>query len=372
MNRTLTVFLRDTITVCAAGFMLAGCGESRPLTPPLGTRAAEVSPMGEDAASWRNLYVVNGAGGPSYFGTVTVYKPGKKMPMRTISKGLSGPFALAFDASGNLYVGNAGKITVYRRGTRSLIRTINLGQPSTRRNVWRLAFDNAGYLYVDVFADPQGSRYHGFVAIYPPGSSRRFATIRKGINTPVDLAIDRAGYVFVANAYNLGDHHNGWISVYPSRSTHLLRTIAYGIPYGEFPDRLAFDGSGNLYSGNLSDITVYAPGSRKVLRIIRHGVNFPLGLRFDSSGNLYVANCTNACSTGYGSVTVFAPGASRPMQIITHGIYNPKDLVFDNAGRLYVANQTNYSVSVYKPGHDYPMEVITRGISDPIAVGIGP
>jgi hypothetical protein len=352
--------------------LLVGCGESQPLPPSWGTRAPDVSTTGKDATPWRNLYVVNGAGGPNYFGTVTVYTPGKKMPMRTISKGLSGPFVLAFDASGNLYVGNAGKVTVYRRGTRSLIRTISLGQPSTRRNVWRLAFDNAGYLYVDVFAGTQGQGYHGFVAIYPPGSSRRFATIRKGINIPVDLAIDRAGYVFVANAYNLGNNHNGWISVYPSRSTHLLRTITDGIPYGEFPDRLAFDSLGNLYSGNLSDITVYAPGGSKVLRTIKHGVNFPLSLRFDSSGNLYVANCTNACSTGYGSVTVFAPGASRPMRIITHGIYNPFDLVFDNAGRLYVANPTNYSVSVYKPGHDYPMQVITKGIADPTAVGIGP
>ena len=143
----------------------------------------EATKTSNDSTSWRNLYVVNQAGG--LFGTVTVYAPGKKTPSRTIGRGIEAPLALAFDRSGNLYIGNAGTVTVYRRGTRSLLRTLKLGEATGRLEVFGLAFDREGYLYVAVYAGSEGEGHPGFVAIYPPNSSHRFAIIERSYRRPV-------------------------------------------------------------------------------------------------------------------------------------------------------------------------------------------
>jgi hypothetical protein len=83
------------------------------------------------AASAPNLYVANFVGN-----SVSVYAPGKTSPLRTISKGIAGARALAFDAAQNLYVANfsANTVTVYApRGT-AVIRTISQGVYKPRRS----------------------------------------------------------------------------------------------------------------------------------------------------------------------------------------------------------------------------------------------
>jgi hypothetical protein len=350
------------IIVGVAIALLVGCGGGQ---PPIGVSGMPLPGLigVETPEAWRDLYVLDGNGGPGYSGTVTVYHPGERKPFRTVSKGMGAPQSIAFDRAGNLYVGNVGGITVYRRGTNTLIRTIKFGK-GVYGSVFALAFDRDGYLYANVFTTG------GFIAIYYPNSSRRFATIRDQIHSPSDIKFDHAGDLFVANGSN--KRGNGWISVYAPRSTRPLRIIRGGFSFSENPFKLAFDREDNLYSGNESDITVYAPRGDEPFRTIQHGVNFVQDMEFDADGNLYVANCTDACSSGNGTVTVYAPGKDAPMRTITAGIYNPFHLTLDALGRLYVANWTNYSVSVYRPGENLPVEVITDGVSLPYWVAFGP
>lgn len=57
---------------------------------------------------------------------VTVYTAGTTSLLRTISQGVSGPRALAFDGSGNLYVTNQGgnTVTAYAPGSGTVMRTL--------------------------------------------------------------------------------------------------------------------------------------------------------------------------------------------------------------------------------------------------------
>jgi DNA-binding beta-propeller fold protein YncE len=55
-------------------------------------------------------------------------------------------------------------------------------------------------------------------------------------------------------------------------------------------------------------VTVYAPGSKSVLRTISQGLNDPGALAFDGSGNLYVANITGNAVTVYATEGVFTDG----------------------------------------------------------------
>lgn len=401
-------YYRCVFGVLATAVVLTGCGDAG--RPPMGPPPASFSAMRafakpsvlierpvlpdycpgeplpssnnstfhniETPAVVRHLYVVNQGCGPVGHGSVMVYTPGQKKPLRVIGRHVEGPESLAFDRFGNLYVGNVDTITVYRRGTNNLIRTINL-PPSVP---FALAFDHKGYLYAALFSIQEKP---GWVMVFAPSSSKPMLTITREIGSPSDVVFDRQDNVYVANAGGIFGHLYGSINVYAPRSRRLLRVIHDGFRIGkhdEQPFKLAFDSAGNLYSANINDVTVYAPGSSKVMRRIDHDILFPHAIRFSKAGDMYVANCTNSCSSGRGGVAIFAPGERKAKQIIKIGIRNPYDLTFDAAGRLYVANSLGFdlkksypgTVTVYNPGGSRPVETISNGLGLPSAVRFGP
>jgi hypothetical protein len=78
-----------------------------------------------------NIYVSNGDPGGS--GSVVVYQHGSTTPSYTITNGINGPYTLAVDANGNLYVGNfqqspsatVSSVSVYAPGATTPSYTIN-------------------------------------------------------------------------------------------------------------------------------------------------------------------------------------------------------------------------------------------------------
>jgi sugar lactone lactonase YvrE len=358
MRFTPSAFLSSVL----AAVLLTAC--SVPAVPTAAQSVAWNPPTAPAAGPIRSrlsLYVASAGANQ-----IVVFAPGAFAPLRTISKGLSRPMALAFDAAGNLYAGNTNSVTVYGRHSSKLVRRIDLSGNGGCL-VYALAFDRGGFLYVACVSPGSGP---GFVAIYRPGATRRFATITDRISQPVDVGVNGRGQIFVANA-SPASGQSGWISVYSPRGTHARRVIDDGFSPTEVPWRLAFDRSDNLYVANTHDVTVYAPGESRVERTINRGVSFPHALAFDAAGSLYVANCTSACSRR-GSVTVFAAGKSRPTRRITHGIHTPVGLVVDSSGNLYVANRTGYDVSVYSQGHSLPLGSLSPDGESPSAIALGP
>jgi hypothetical protein len=201
--------------------------------------------------------------------SILVYAPGQKKPLRTITLGIHEPVAMAVDAAGNVYVGNAGSaqrhasITEYAAGSTSVSRKITSGLK------WpgSLAVDGSG----DLFAANQGAS----VIEYAPNSIRRLRTIRHGIAGASAFAIDPAGTLYVGNT---GDpSRRGWISV-------------------------------------------YAPGSSSPAYKISRGINDPRALALDGDDNLYVANWAYGRQ---GSVTVYAPNTQHPVHSVESGKYGP-------------------------------------------------
>lgn len=231
---------------------LSGCNGAQPAVGIPKTQPAAVSAMLAPSAtsvadetvfengippSWRNLYVINNAGGRYYFGTVTVYRPGKTTPIRTISKDMGDPGSLAFDRNGNLYVGNDGWVSVYVRGKDALLRKIKIG---SNNSVHSMTFDRDGYLYVasSVFPNRGGS-----VKIFAPNSARLVGEIRKGISAPWSIRTCRSGLIFVSNTYGYA-HAHAWVNVYAPRTDKPVRVLKQGLPYIH---SLACDTAGNLY-----------------------------------------------------------------------------------------------------------------------------
>ena len=294
--------LTQIVGACITAALLVACGGGNGLSSstPMSVAQQVVAnqsgigrPALRHATSGANLYVANG--GAYSGGTVTVYAPGSKSVLRTISQGLNDPGALAFDGSGNLYVANitGNAVTVYAMGGSSLIETISQGvlRPDA------LAFDSSGDLYVaNSFTKADG--FGRTVTVYAPGSTKLLRTITKGVCYPIALAFDSSGNLYVADEFQLApkckgtrDPSTGSVTVYAPGSETVLRTIKKGLSYPG-PFALVFDASGNLYVANEggNTVPVYAPGSTKVLRTISGDMVNPEVLAFDGSGNLFVAN----------------------------------------------------------------------------------
>jgi hypothetical protein len=95
-------------------------------------------------------------------------------------------------------------------------------------------------------------------------------------------------------------------------------------------------------------------------------------LAFDSSGDLYVANFATVAS----NVTVYAPGSTKVLRTISQGVSDPSALTIGPSDYLYVANTDPASpastVTEYAPGKTSPVRTIFLGVSDPWALAIGP
>jgi sugar lactone lactonase YvrE len=282
--------------------------------------------------------------------------------LRTISKGVGSADALAFDASGDLYVGSlSGSVTSYAAGTKKLKLTITAGITAPDA----LAFDGLDNLYV---ASNQFSSTDT-VTVY---TGKKLILTIQGVDGPSALAFDSSGDLYVANC---GDCGQGGpttkysVQVYAPDSSAVLRTISKGL---STPFSLAFDKSGDLFVGNSGSVTEYDQ-EKKLKRTITSGVNSARAVAVDASNNLYVAN------NGLNTVTVYSP-KGKLLRTISSGLAGPQALAIDGSGNLYVANcngcQTgNYgpdSITVYAPGSTTPSETITNGVNFPMALAFGP
>ena len=281
-----------------------------------------------------NLYVANQDND-----TVSEYAGGTLMATLT---GVNGPVALALDANGDLCVANSDNtVSVYlgsSLASGSTTPDITLGGLD---NPVALAFDANGNLYVANYGNGAGTTVSVFLAAsVTSGNTAPDATLA-GLFAPQALAFDSNGNLYVANS------GSDSVSVFDQSSlaqgsTTPDTTLATGL----MPDSLAFDANGNLYVANYGDntVSVFARGSTTAAATLT-GLDAPSGLVCDALGNLYVSN------SGANSVSVFVLGGTTPIASLT-GLTGPASLALDGGGDLYVANYDNgagVTVSEFAP-----------------------
>jgi hypothetical protein len=306
-----------------------------------------------------------------------VYTLGAAIRKRSITAGLEHPFALALDASGDLYVKNNGSrrnggyVNIYAPGSSSLL-SADLARGTSA--VW--AVDPSGWLYVTLFSEyeecraplpcvwyervvidayaPHGSTLTQTISYSEPCGTQRicpnndlvvdphgsvytyersgggFSIWTQGLTSRLGLPFNESvsdGIAWTAFDVSGARYEDDGLAVneYSPLSSSLLRTITPGVAKSS---TLVVDSLNNLYVANETgpSVTVYAPGQTSVLRTITNGITAPIRLRIDRFNNLYVLNGPST-SHPTGAVTVYAPGASTSFITITYHIYNPEDMV---------------------------------------------
>ena len=219
-------------------------------------------------------------------GEIITVTPGGKVSTFAKVKAPGVLWGVAFDGSGNLFVGrDAGSGS---SGGISRITPSGLVTPFfSGASVEGLAFDSSGNLYAS-----------------SPGSIRRFGP--DGANTIIangsfgegsfgaGLAFDRYGDLFAADREG-----KAVLKVGPDGTTTVFAKLP-GAPIG-----LAFDTSDNLYvSTTANAINKVSPDVR--VTTFATGLHQPWGLAFDSHGNLYAADEDNISAiTPSGVVSTF-------------------------------------------------------------------
>ena len=289
------------------------------------------------------------------------------------------PFGIAVDATGNVYIADEGNSLIRRMDPTTLVTTFvgmvgvsgstnGADTLASFKKPFGVAIDASGNVYV---ADAGNNQIR---AITPAGLVSTFAGTGVAgtgngadtatFNSPLGIAIDGSGNLYVA------DYGNDMIrKISPAGVVSTLAgTGATGADNGagtaatfNLPEGVAVDAAGNVYvadNGNNiirkitpGGIVSTLAGSGTVGSANGTGTNAsfnsPFGIAVDASGNVYVADSGNNLIrkiSAAGAVTTFAGSGKKGAGNAsgTAASFNtPSGVAVDAAGNVYVADEDN-------------------------------
>lgn len=278
-----------------------------------------------------------------------------------LEAGLFHPMGLAFGPDGDLLVADTNNARIRKISPDGIITTVagngqqyNLlagdGGPATTAALYTprgLALDKGGNLYIadsgnhrvrkisrdgviSTFAGTGGVSNGKYVG--PGFSGDGGPATAAELDTPVAVAVDSGGNVFIADSQN-----NRVRKVSPDG---VISSVAQPLPG---PVGLATDSAGNLYIST-SFKAVYKLSPDGKIRLVTDQVSAPLGLTVDASDNLFIADSGNSRVLKVapdGSITTVAGNGSREVSgdggpAIDAGVPSTYVAV-DGAGNLFIA-----------------------------------
>ncbi len=299
---------------------------------------------------------------------------------------LNGPWGIAVDASGNVYIADSNNERVRKVDTSGTITTVagngnsgysGDGGPATGASLNRpvaLATDASGNLFI---ADAYNARVR---KIDPSGTITTFAgngtagysgdggpAAQATLNVPAGLAVDAAGNVYIGDCYNFRVRKvntSGIISTL---------TLSTGLWY---PNGLAVDANDNLYiadSWNQRIIKVDSSGTSTTVAgsglqgytgdggpATSASLNYPVDVAIGANGNLYIADTSNnrvrrvdpsgTITTVAGNGTTHYSGDGGPATDAS--LYTPIGVAVDAAGNLYADDSGDESTGSTGTGND--------------------
>jgi len=233
-----------------------------------------------------------------------------------LAGGLSQPYGVAVDNSGDIYVADSGNnrvVEITPSGTSTVVGS-GFGTPKG------VAVDNSG----DVFVADTGN--NEVVEITPSGSGQ---TIGSGLLAPAGVAVDNSGDIYVA------DSGNNRVVEFTPAGDELVRGSGLSLPSG-----VAVDGSGDVYvadTGNNRVVEISPSGAETP---VGTGLLAPFGVAVDGRSDVFVADTFDnrvVEITPLGTETAIGTGWNFPTGVASR----PGDqLVVADFGRGRIVNET--------------------------------
>jgi streptogramin lyase len=251
--------------------------------------------------------------------------------------GVASPAFLAVDASGNIWVTNNSSISKFSPSG-AAVSPAGGFIGGGLNGALGLAVDASGKIWVANFNNASISEFNSIGGALSPASGFTGGSL----NEPYDLAVDLIGHVWVANTGN--------DSISEFSSSGLAINGSSGFTGGGLsnPQSIAVDGAGEIWVGNLggsiSEFNSSGVALSPVNGFTGGGLNFPKRLAIDAAGNIWVANLTSSGISEFNSSGV----ARSPASGFTGGVVNGShDLAIDGVGNLWVTNSGNNTITEF-------------------------
>ena len=329
---------------------------------------------------------------------------------------LGGPYGVAVDVHGNLFVSDQGNQRIRLVNTQGLITTyagtntygfFGDGGPATNAALWNpagLALDAAGNLYV---ADVSNDRIRriatsGIITTMTGTNVSGFfgdglAATNAALSGPYGVRFDSEGDFYIADTYNGRIRKvgvNDLIGTVAGDGTASF--LGDGGPAGAAAfseiSALAFDNAGNLYVADTGNsrirrvgtngiVTTYAGNgasdySGDLAAATNASFYYPVGVAVDAAGDVFVADELNnrirkitasgIISTVAGTNTAGFGGDGGPA---ANALLNgPSGVALDSAGDLYVADRGNERIRMMNT-KGFITTVAGNGAAGPYLIG---
>ena len=244
-------------------------------------------------------------------GPAIAYGPGIQT---TVGSGLSYPYAVAVDSSGDVFIGdynNDQVVEVKPGGAVSTVPAYGLGSESG------IAVDGAGDVFI---ADPN---YSQVVEVTPSGVE---TTVGSGLSNPSGVAVDAAGNIYIAD-FGLDQV----VEVSPNGVQSVVPANGLGGPTG-----VAVDSAGNIYIAdpNYSQVVeLSASGNQTTVG----SLNNPVSVAVDAAGDVFIAD------NGLDQVIEVTPSGVQTT-VSASGLINPNGVAVDAAGDVFIADPNGVRV----------------------------
>ncbi len=294
----------------------------------------------------------------------------------------SGPYSVAVDSAGNVYVADAWNDTIRKVTPTGLVTTLaglagnqssadGTGSAARFSGPSGVAVDSAGNVFVadsgnntirKVTPDGAVTTLAGLAGYGNSGSADGTGSAAR-FYCPWGVAVDSTGNVFVADNYN-----NTIRKVTPAGVVTTLAGLAGSSGSAarfNGPSGVALDSAGNVYVADTGNNTIRKVTPAGVVTTlaglagynasadgtgIAARFNSPCGVAADSSNNLYVADFAGTIRkvTPAGLVTTLAGLAGSWASADGTGraarFNGPSGVAVDSAGNVYVADTFNYTI----------------------------
>jgi streptogramin lyase len=281
------------------------------------------------AAGMTALYGLIPATGAPFSGGLSSQPTDFTLGLTYTGGGISKPFFLAIDGSGNAWTSNSGNNSVSKISSTGTPISPSAGYTAGAINKPSgIAIDSSGNVWIS------NSGSNSATALTSSGNL--FATSTGvGLNNPSGNAVDGSGHVWFANA---GANS---VTVLTSTGGLYATSTAGGVNQ---PQAVAIDGSGYAWTANYSNNTVSrltstGGGVSPTAGYTAGGLSSPLNIAIDSSGRAWITNSGNNSVTALNSSgTVYATSTGG-------GLNYPAKIAIDGSGNAWITNYLGFSVS---------------------------
>ncbi|MGA3265934.1 MAG: BACON domain-containing carbohydrate-binding protein [Verrucomicrobiota bacterium] len=236
-----------------------------------------------------------------------------------VPSGLSGPFGVAVDGIGNVYIAdtidNAIKEWALTNNSVSTLVSLGLGMPR------QMAIDGSGNVY---FADS----FNDVVDEWLPAENLLTTVVGSGLNLPYGAAVDGAGNVYIADTYHSA------IKEWVAANNSVVTLISSGL---SIPAAVAVDGAGNVYIADTSHnaIKKWAAANSSVTTLVASGLSSPESLAVDGAGDVYIAD------SSHNAVKKWSAAGNSVSTLVASGLSDPFGVAVDGMGNVYIADSGN-------------------------------